>query len=328
MPSASRIWGSQMTKKLGLQVLVTGAAGFIGSHLAERLRSMGLEVTGIDNFSNGYEENLAALKEDKGFKLIRGDILNLDDLSKACEGVDSIFHMAAQSSVARSTEDPIHDFELNTASTLNVLECARKADVETILFASSSTVYGDAPVPTPEEHPLRPISNYGASKAAAEAYCHSYSSLYGIRTASLRYYNVYGPRSRKGVMFDLLEKLKRNEKKLEVLGTGRQSKDYLYIDDAIDATLLVAGRGKLKGEAYNVGSGKSYSVRELTNRLLKLLGLSGVTKTFYKGGLSWPGDVQKTQADISRLKRLGFKPRIELDEGLRNFTEWYRTKYG
>ncbi|MDI6642896.1 MAG: NAD-dependent epimerase/dehydratase family protein, partial [Candidatus Hodarchaeaceae archaeon] len=206
--------------KLGSKVLITGAAGFIGSHLADKLRSLGPEVVGLDNFSNGFMENLAALKKDKGFKLIRGDILNPKELLNAGRGADSVIHMAAQPSVVKSTEDPVRDFELNVTGTLNVLECARKTDMMVVIFASSSTVYGDAALPTPEDHPLRPISNYGASKAAAEAYCSSYSSLYGLRTASLRYYNIFGPRSRKGVMFDFLQKLRTDNRRLEVLGTG------------------------------------------------------------------------------------------------------------
>jgi UDP-glucose 4-epimerase len=317
-----------MKLKLGSKVLVTGVAGFIGSHIAERLRSVGLEVVGIDNFSNGYEENLAPLKGDSGFKLIRGDILDTKDLSRACDGVDSVIHMAAQPSVARSAENPMEDFEVNAVGTLNVLDCARKVDAKTVLFASSSTVYGDAELPTPENHPLRPISNYGASKAAAEVYYSSYSSLYGIRTASLRYYNIYGPRSRKGVMFDLLKKLQNDKSKLEVLGTGDQKKDYLHIEDAVDATLLVASKGKLRGEAYNVGSGKCCTVKGLAEMMLRILGLSGRTKLLYKGGISWPGDVQKTQADISRLKKLGFVPKVGLKRGMGNLVNWYQLEFG
>lgn len=307
---------------------MTGAAGFIGSHLAERLRSMGLEVVGIDNFSNGHEENLAALKGNHGFRLVRGDILDPKDLSKACEGVDSIIHMAANSSVARSAEEPMEDFRLNAVGTLNVLECARKGDIRTVLVASSSTVYGEAKLPTPEDHPIRPISNYGASKAAAEGYCSSYSYLYGMRTASLRYFNIYGPRSRKGVIFDLLEKLRRDKTKLEVLGTGNQKKDYLYIDDAVDATLLVAGKGGLAGEAYNVGSGEAYTVKELARILLRILGLDDKTKIICKGGISWPGDVQKTRADISKLRALEFVPKFGLELGLKLFVDWYKLEYG
>jgi UDP-glucose 4-epimerase len=317
-----------MKLKLGSKVLVTGVAGFIGSHITEKLRSMGLEVVGIDNFSNGYEENLVAFKGNPSFRLIRGNILNMKDLSRACDGVDSVIHMAAQPSVARSSERPMEDFEVNAVGTLNVLECARKGDIKTVLFASSSTVYGDAELPTPEDNPLRPISNYGASKVAAEVYCSSYSSLYGTQTASLRYYNIYGPRSRKGAMFDLLKKLQNDKSKLEVLGTGNQKKDYLYIEDAMNATLLVTEKGKLAGEAYNVGSGRAYTLKELTRLLLGILGLNGKTKLLYKGGLSWCGDVQKTQADISRLKKLGFVPKVGLEQGMRTLVNWYQSEFG
>lgn len=309
------------------KVLITGVAGFIGSHLAERVRSTGCEVVGLDNFSEGYEENLSKFVGDKGFKLVKGDILSPEDLRKASRGVEGIFHLAAQSSVPKSTEDPQRDFELNVQGTLNALERARGADIKTVIFASSSTVYGDAALPTPEEHPLLPISNYGASKAAGEVYCSSYSALYGLKTASLRYYNIFGPRSRKGVMFDLLQKLQRNHRKLEVLGTGEQSKDYLYIDDAIEATVLVATKGKLAGEAYNVGSGENHSVKEIVEKLLEILGLRGITEPFYTG-FSWHGDVQTTLADVSKLKAMGFKPKVGFDEGLRTFVDWYKSVYG
>jgi len=313
---------------LGSRVLVTGVAGFIGSHIAERLRSMGLEVVGIDNFANGCMENLAALRNDKKFRLVRGDILSPEDLSTACRGADSIFHMAAQPSVAASFHNPMDDFRVNALGTLNVLECARRCDARTVLFASSSTVYGEAKLPTPEEHPLRPISNYGASKAAAEAYCCSYSALYGLRTVSFRYFNIYGPRSRKGVMFDILEKLRQDRRRLEVLGTGRQEKDYLYVDDAVDATLLVAEKGRLRSETYNIGSGVAYTVKELVMSMLGALGLEGKTRVVCRGGLSWPGDVQRTRADISKLGKLGFVPKVKLERGMRAFVDWYQSEYG
>jgi len=312
----------------GTRVLVTGVAGFIGSHLADRLVGQGSEVVGLDNFSNGFKENLSALVKNKRFTLIKGDILNLSDVKKALKDADVIFHMAAQSSVPKSTENPVRDFRINVQGTLNVLDGARKADVKKVVFASSSTVYGEASVlPTHEDCPLLPISNYGAGKAAAEVYCSSYSSLYKMKIASLRYYNIFGPRARKGVMFDLLQKLQKNSKKLEVLGTGGQAKDYLYIDDAIAATLLVAGEGKRSGEAYNVGFGESYDVKQLLAKMFKVLGLAGKTKPFYTG-FSWHGDVQKTQADITKIKKLGFKPKVRFDEGLKKFVEWYKSEYG
>jgi UDP-glucose 4-epimerase len=174
---------------------------------------------------------------------------------------------------------------------------------------------------------LRPISNYGASKVAGEVYCQSYCSLYGIRTASLRYYNVYGPRSRKGVMFDLLEKLRGNWRELEVIGDGNQRKDYLYISDAVEATMLVLGRGKLEGEAYNIGSGKSVTVREIVEMILEAVGLRGLTNVVYTGK-SWAGDVPVTLADISRLRKMGFEPEVSVRQGLGMFIEWYEENYG
>ena len=311
----------------GSRALVTGAAGFIGSHVVERLLSEGVEVVGFDSFTNGYEENLAGVLGRPDFRLVRADIRDRDRLLEACRGVDLIVHMAAQPSVARSTEEPLEDFEVNALGTLNVLECARRCDVKTFLFASSSTVYGVAEVPTPEDHPLRPISNYGASKVAGEAYCQSYCSLYGMRAASLRYYNVYGPRSRKGVMFDLLEKLRRNWRKLEVIGDGNQRKDYLYISDAVEATMLVLKRGRLEGEAYNVGSGESLTVREIVEMILEAVGLKGLTGVVYTGK-SWAGDVPVTLADVSRLRRIGFEPKVHVREGLGMFIEWYEGNYG
>jgi len=300
----------------------------MGSHLAERLIERGVEVMGLDNFSSGRSENIFSLRNSKGFTLIKGDILNERDLSNA-KDIDAIFHLAAQSSVPMSTEDPCRDFEINVRGTINVLEHARKEDVKAFIFASSSTVYGEAKVlPTPEDHPMQPISNYGASKAAGEVYCSSYSSLYGIGTVSLRYYNIFGPRCTRGVMFDLMQKLSRDKGRLEVLGTGKQEKDYLYIDDALNATLLVAEKGRLGGEAYNVGSGEAYTVEELTTMLLEMLRLGGRTKIVYKGGLSWPGDVQRTRADISKLGKLGFAPKVELERGMRAFVDWYQSEYG
>lgn len=319
-------WGKKMLNQVS-RVLITGAAGFIGSYLAERLCSLDFEVIGLDNFSSGYVGNLSGLRDDKRFELIKGDILSLEDLLKASKGADTIFHFAAQSSVPKSTEDPVRDFEINFQGTLNVLESARKAKVKVIIFASSSAVYGNAALPTPEDHPLSPISNYGASKAAAEAYCSSYSSLYGLKTASLRFYNIFGSRARKGVMFDLLQKLQKSNEKLKVLGTGKQKKDYLYIDDAIEATLLVTNKGELSGNAFNIGSGESYSVKEIVRKLLEILGLVNKTKSFYTG-FSWGGDVQQTLADISKLKELGFSPKVNFDQGLRTFVDWYELEYG
>jgi len=318
---------SEKLKKIS-RVLVTGVAGFMGSHLAERFISDGVEVVGIDNFSCGFMENLENLVKKKEFHLVKGDIRKIADLQRSMKEVEGVLHFAAQSSVPKSAENPLEDFEVNVRGTLNVLECARKLDVGVVIFASSSTVYGVTEVlPTDENQPILPISNYGASKAAAEAFCASYSALYDIKTANLRYYNIYGPRSRRGVMFDLLEKLRKNWRELEVLGDGKQTKDYLYISDAVDATMLIIEKGRLKGEAYNVGYGRNFSVSEIVEEILKITGLAGKTKIRYTGK-SWPGDVPVTLADISKLKSLGFRPKVSLGDGLRKFIDWYEKTYG
>lgn len=300
----------------------------MGSHLAERFVSDGVEVVGLDNFSCGFMSNLENLMKKKEFHLIKGDIRKIADLQKGMKDADCVLHFAAQSSVPKSAENPLEDFEVNVKGTINILECARRMDVETVIFASSSTVYGVPEVlPTDENQPILPISNYGASKAAAEAFCTSYSALYGIRTANLRYYNIYGPRSRRGVMFDLLEKLRKNWKELEVLGDGTQTKDFLYISDAVDATMLVIRKGKLRGEAYNVGYGRNFSVAEVVEKILKITGLARKTKVKYTGK-SWPGDVPVTLANISRLQSLGFRPEVSLEDGLRKFVDWYEKTCG
>lgn len=308
------------------RVLITGAAGFLGSHLAEKLHSEGAEVIGIDNLESGAFRNLSSLQDSEGFSFIKGDVRNAEVLSNVFRDVDTVFHFAAQPSVPSSTENPPRSFEINVRGTFNVLEQARKKEVERVIFASSSAVYGEADIlPTPESCTLAPISNYGAEKAAGESYCSPYSHLYGMKTASLRYFNIYGPKSRKGVMFDFLKKLQKDSTELEILGTGEQKKDYLYVEDALNATLLVASKGELEGEAYNVGSGESYTVKEVAQKLFHILGVD--PKVRCTGGLSWRGDVQRTHADISRLKELGFQQKVRMDEGLERLVSWF-LEYG
>lgn len=302
------------------KVLITGAAGFIGSHLAERLCSKEIKVIGLDDLSGGLLANLSSLEENNNFKFIEGDMLNLNKSMEIPGDLDAIFHFGAQSSVSRSTKKPGEEFDANTKGTFEVLEYARKKGVESVIFASSSTVYGNAKLPTREEHSIKPISNYGASKASSEAYCFSYSSLYGMKNVNLRFYNIYGPRSRKGVMYDLVQKLEKNEQELEILGTGEQTKDYLYIDDTIEAIELILNEGELEGEAYNIGFGENHSVREIARKICEILGVD--PKISYTEGISWKGDVEETLADISKLTDLGFEPKIDIEEGLRRLIDW------
>jgi len=204
-----------------MKTVITGGAGFIGSHLVDALVKEGHEVIVIDNYLSGL-----SLKNEKA-KYIDKDITK-DDIIEDLKGTESVFHLAADPNVKTSAENPSESFKLNTIGTFNVLEACRKADVKQIVFTSTSTVYGEAKViPTPEDYPCEPISNYGASKLAGEAYLSSYSHSYGIKGTSLRYANIFGERSNHGVIFDFFHKLKKNPDKLEILGDGKQEKSYL-----------------------------------------------------------------------------------------------------
>src|SRR5665647_3889753 len=221
-----------------LEFFVTGCSGFIGTHLVKRLLDEGHMVTGYDLVMPAYTH--------ANFDFVQGDILDLERLRASVVKPDGIYHLAAQTKVPDSTRDPSYDFQVNARGTFNVLSCASGA---TFVYASTSTVYGTAATPTTEENAMRPASFYGASKAAGELYCSAFNGIFGLPTISLRLYNVYGPGNAKGVMYDLIKKLQTDGSHLEILGSGLQKKDYVYIDDVIDAFLL----------AYNMGIPVSYT---------------------------------------------------------------------
>ena len=294
-------------------VLVTGGAGFIGSHLVDELLKRGFNVRVIDNLSSGSLENIKHNIGNRSFEFIRGDLKNPEDSLKAVKNIEVVFHLAANPEVRVSTTAPEIHFRENVVVTFNLLEACRKVGtVEKFVFASSSTVYGDAKVfPTPENHELRPISVYGASKAACESLICSYAYLYGFKAASLRYANIVGPRLRHGVIYDFLMKLKKNPNVLEVLGDGTQKKSYLYISDTIEATLLVTDKLTEKFETYNVGNEDWITVAEIAEIVSKAAGLK--PKIVFTGGTpdgrGWPGDVKYMLLSIEKIKKLGWKPK-------------------
>ena len=307
-----------------MRMLVTGAAGFIGSHLSDKLLKEGHEVLGVDNLSAGSLENLPKHKE---FEFMRFDIRSRKPMGEACRGVDYIFHLAADPLVKESAERPIDSFDINVHGTVDVLEAARKAGVKGVLFTSTSAVYGDAKLfPTPETYPTVPISNYAASKIAAEAYVSSYSSAYGIRGTVLRYANVFGPRSGHGVMHDFYFKLKKNPAELHMFGNGKQTKSYLYISDCINATVTAFKKQKEQFNLFNVGSDRTYTVDEIAGFVGKHMDLS--PKYSYEGGeRGWVGDVTKMRLDVRKLKKLtGWKPKVSMKEGVKLYLEWLSTK--
>jgi len=301
-------------------ILVSGGAGFIGSHLVDELLKRGFRVRVVDNLSSGSLENIRHNIGNKNFEFVKGDLKNPEDSLKAVKDVETVFHLAANPEVRVSTTAPEIHFKENVITTFNLLEACRKLDtVKKLVFASSSTVYGDAKVfPTPENHELKPISVYGASKAACESLIRSYAYLYGFKAVSLRYANIVGPRLRHGVVFDFLMKLKGDPNVLKVLGDGAQKKSYLYISDAIEATLLVADKLTERFETYNIGNEDWITVAEIAEIVSKIAGLK--PKIVFTGGTrdgrGWPGDVKYMLLSIEKVKKLGWKPKYTSREAI------------
>jgi UDP-glucose 4-epimerase len=291
-------------------VLLTGGAGFIGSHLLERLLSLGHEVVVLDNFSSGDASSLEKLKARGKVRVVAGDIRDKAAVRDAARGCGLIIHLAANPEVRMG--DPEAHLEHNVRGTLNVLETARELDIGLVAFASSSTVYGEASVlPTPEDYsPMKPISTYGATKLACEALLSAYASTYGVRGIALRYANVVGPRARRGVVHDFVRKLIKDRERLEILGDGTQKKSYIWVGDAVEATLTAIELSAEQYTAYNVGSLDAITVAEVADTVCEALGLSGVRYFFAGGpeGRGWPGDVKTMQLDIRRLMSLGWRP--------------------
>jgi UDP-glucose 4-epimerase len=298
-------------------ILVTGGAGFIGSHFVDRLAAEGHQVRIIDNLSSGRLENLAHRRD---VEVIVGDLKNPQDAQKAVRGVDAVFHFAANPEVRVSTTNPDIHFSENVVATFNLLEAMRKNDATQLVFASSSSVYGEPDeIPVDENAPLRPVSVYGASKAACEHLIHAYAKLYGFRAVALRYANVVGPRLRHGVIWDLINKLKKNPHELEILGDGKQVRSYIYIDDAVEATLLAWKKTTDAYAVYNVATEDWITVDEVADQVIEAMGLTNVKKTHKPvlHGVGWPGDVKKIALKIDKIKQLGFKPLLNSKEAVK-----------
>ena len=306
-------------------VLVTGGCGFIGSHLVDSLVDQGFFVIVVDDFtSNTSTKYLEKYMEEDKAVFYKYDIRDLDLLMSIPEEFDIIFHLAAQPDVKKSVENPEFDFSVNIMGTFNVLELMRKKDIQHLIFAGSGgTVYGETTTsPIPEEHPLNPISNYGAAKAAAEMYCSSYSSLYSLDIISMRLGNIYGPRSVHGVMYDFYNKLMTNPKRLEILGDGNQTRSYLYIEDTIEAFNLLHKSIKEDFNVYNVSSDKAVKVVDIADKMIELMGIKDVTYFFTKGKRGWEGDVSFVSPDVTKLKGLGWHPKVSLNEGIKLYLNW------
>lgn len=307
------------------KVLVTGGAGFIGSHLVDRLVVLGYRVRVVDNFSTGRLENVARWVGHPRFQLLDGDLRDPSVALEATKDVDIIFHLAADPEVSAGFENPLEIYENNVVVTRNLLEAVRRRNVKQVIFASSSTVYGEAKrIPTPEDYaPLQPISIYGASKLACEALVSGYAHTFKIKALVLRLANVVGSRSSRGVVRDFVMKLTRNPKRLQILGDGTQRKSYLHVDDCVKAMLHLSEVFGEEGElydVYNVGNEDWISVQEVADIVTQEMGLEGVEYEFtggVDGGRGWPGDVKMMLLDIRKAKGKGWRPTMNSRESVR-----------
>jgi nucleoside-diphosphate-sugar epimerase len=307
--------------------LITGIGGFIGSSLARELLHRGEQVRGVDNFATGKRENLTEMLGRIDFR--EADILDLDAMQRACAGVDYVLHQAAIPSVPKSVLDPIGSNRANVDGTVNVLVAARDAKVKRVIYAASSSAYGDTPtLPKHERMTPDPISPYAVAKLASERYMISFYRCYGLETVALRYFNIFGPRQDptspySGVLAKFITQM-LNGKQPTIFGDGEQSRDFTYIDNAVEANLLAckAPAAQVAGNVFNVATGRRVTLNETFNLLKPLTSYSGSPIYSAERG----GDIKHSLADISAAKQhLGYEPKISFEEGLRRTVEWYRT---
>lgn len=308
-------------------ILVTGGAGFIGSHLVDILLEMGERVKVLDNLSSGSLKNLKAWPKDRRLNFVKGDLLNPRDINEALKGCDTIYHLAAIPEVRLSKASPKEHFKLNVKATYRLLEAMKKRRVDLYVFASSSTVYGEVSIlPTPEDYgSMEPISIYGGSKLAAEALSMAYAHTYDFRCVIYRMANIVGPRCNHGVVCDFMEKLRRDPRKLEVLGDGTQSKSYLHVRDCVEGMLLGVERSTRKVEIFNIGSEDRVDVSTIAQIVIEEMGLRDVEVRYtggIDGGRGWKGDVKFMQLDISKLRSLGWRPTMGSAEAVRMTARW------
>jgi len=305
-------------------ILITGGAGFIGSHLVKKLQSEGYETHVLDNLSAGNIENLKKFENSSNFKFFKKDLLKLEsfDLSK----YETIFHLAANPDVRASMIEPKKHFEQNVITTLNILDKLKNSSVKDFVFLSTSAVYGDAKkIPTPEDYLLEPISPYGKSKADCEALISSYAQQLGFRAIIFRLANTIGKNSTHGVIYDFINKLKKDPSKLEVLGDGTQNKSYFYISDCLDVIDYGLQKSSNQVNIYNVGSDDKVDVTTIANVIIEQMSLKGKTKIEFTGGVDggrgWKGDVKEMQLDITKIKSTGWSPKFTSLEAVKKTVE-------
>jgi UDP-glucose 4-epimerase len=308
------------------KVLVTGGAGFIGSNLTEALLKQGHRVRVLDDFSTGKRENLLYDETYPSLEMVEGDIRDLAVCQKAMKGIEHVFHQAALPSVQRSVEDPLGSNAVNAGGTLNILFAAREETVKRVIYASSSSIYGDTPtLPKHEEMLSNPLSPYALQKYIGEQYCRLFYQLYGLETVSLRYFNIFGPKQDPASVYSaviprFIDALLKGHPPL-IFGDGEQSRDFTYIDNVVRANLLAMSAEHLQGEAINIACGKRVSLNQLLNILKEIVGskVSPVHEEPRKG------DVKHSLADINKGKRLlNYDPQVGIEMGLKKTVEFFQ----
>ncbi|MDC0556350.1 NAD-dependent epimerase/dehydratase family protein [Candidatus Poseidoniaceae archaeon] len=301
-----------------MRALVTGGAGFIGSHLIDRLVARGDKVSVVDNLSSGVIEFIQGHIDSGAVTFHNADLKDLNGLIPLMDGIDMVYHLAANPDIRLGTKITDTDLNEGTIATYNVLEAMRLAGVGKIAFASSSVVYGEgAPMPTPEDHgPCLPISLYGASKQAGEGLIGSWVGTFGLQAWIFRFANIIGERGTHGVIFDFIHKLKADPSRLEVLGNGLQEKSYMEVGDCVDAILHVIQNTDDNINLYNLGSNDTCSVRNIAAIVIKETGCDGASIEYTGGDRGWAGDIPKAMLAINRLKKLGFKVNYDSEEAV------------
>ena len=312
-----------------MKAFVTGGAGFIGSHLVDRLLEDGYEVTAVDNLAEGRPENVAHLKGERRFAFRKADIRDAAEMERLLAGHDVVFHMAAHANIRTSLVDHRADLDHNLVGTLNILEGMLKNGVRDLVFASTSSLYGEATVrPTPEDYMPVQTSLYGASKLACEAYSQGFTQFSDISFWAYRFSNVIGERCRRGVIWDFVKKLRRNPRELEILGDGRQSKEYIYVKDCVDGIITGYEKSKQRVNPFNLAVEENTTPDQIADVVIREMGLSGVKRTHTGGPRGWIGDIPVVHLSIEKIKGLGWRPAVPSGEAITRTARWAISEQG